>query len=222
MGIVSFGAQKLNIAEVPDGHAIISEADLQRFRSAENNYLSLKAYIPVEHLGNLPKVQELLEKGSRYDTLNQEKSTISMQLSEANTKLQAVKNLPEGYTQEKWNTYESRAKSEVRNQQMTELLKKTEDYAGEKFKIKIPKIDPRFLSQEKLNKIDPTAADAPQKYLDILNEGHTAQQEFLKTFGNDVTLEQSQRAPSQQFDIQAPQSGLKDVASETGVHIQHM
>lgn len=221
MGIVDFGAQKLNIAEVPDGHVIISQAQLQQMRNAENNYLSLKAYIPVEHLNNLSKVSELLEKGSRYDTLNQEKGQISTKLSDAETKLQAQKKLPEGYTEERWNKYVSTEQELVKGQQFETLFTKVGELASTKYNIKLPKIDERFYP-DKLWELDPAKPESIELALGFLNEAHTEQQKFLSTAGAEVTLSPQVRQGNVQQQQPVQSSGPKDVASETGVHVQHL
>jgi hypothetical protein len=105
---------------------------------------------------------------------------------------------------------------------MKELHKKTEDFAGEKYKIKLPDIDPRFLDQAALNALDPTTADAPQKYLDILDKGHTEQLKFLSTSGQNPTQQPIQQQQiSQQQPIQQ-NAGPQDKVSDTGVSLQHL
>ena len=96
MGLVKFGQTTLNVAEIPDGHIVISDAQFQSLKGAENNYLSLKASIPYGvDMSQLPVI---IEKGSRFDSTANELNTVKQQLGAATTRLQGFSNLPQDFS----------------------------------------------------------------------------------------------------------------------------
>ena len=182
MGLVKYGQQTLNIAEIPDGHMVISESDFNSLRGSQNAYLSLKSKIPVGI--DESQLSALVEKGSRFDTVNTELSNMKGEKTQLQQKLDGFKNIPEGFSPEKWNKFVQRETAEVRQGKLDKLTAKVYEKVKEVTKQDMT-VDPRFIDQEKLSSFDPDSPTAFDDYYKILDAAHTAQQDFVqKSVGN--------------------------------------
>lgn len=187
MGIVKYNNTNLTVEGVPDGSMIITPEQHTAYTQTQNAYTLLKSKMPIGVSEN--DLALLVEKGQRFDSLNTEFSTTKTKLTETETKLAGFKNIPEGFSVEKWNQLTAKEKAEVRSGQITQLTKAVEDKLKKDYPDKTPPtIDQRFLPADKVATFDPTAADAQDKWAAILGEGFTAQNEFLnRIVSNGVT-----------------------------------
>src|SRR5882672_3250750 len=177
MGLVKFGAQTLQIDAVPDGHIILTESELSTLRAANNNLLTLKSRIP-------PGVDEtalhiLIEKGSRYDTMVAEKATLESKVTDLNSKVSSFSSMPQDFTADKWNKYVNQEKMAVRQNKLNGLTEKVKERLKAENKL-FEEVDARFLPST-AETFNPDDSEAVDKWLKILDEGHTAQENFVKT-----------------------------------------
>src|SRR3990172_9021167 len=119
MGLVKFGATTVNIAEVPDGHIIISEADHTNLKRSGDAYLLLKSKIPIGV--NESDLPGLVERGQRYDTLNSEFGQSKTKVQELTTQLTAFKDMPSGFSKERWNELTTAEAKRVRDAKIQDL-----------------------------------------------------------------------------------------------------
>lgn len=182
MGIVKFNNTTLTVDGVPDGSMIVTAEQYQAYSQTQNAYTLLRSKMPIGVDEN--QLAVLVEKGQRYDNINTELSTTKTKLTEVSTKLDGLKNIPEGFTPEKWNAYTAKEKAEIRSGQITTLTKAVQEKLKKDFPDRTPPtIDQRFLPADKVAAFDPSVADAQDKWALILGEGFQAQNEFLKSTG---------------------------------------
>lgn len=186
MGLVKFGQQTLTIDTVPDGSIILSESDYRRMTDTSNAYLSLKSRIPVGV--DETQLGVLVEKGQRYDTVNQELVNTKTSLTDVQKKLETASvKLPEGFTTEKWNQLTQREQKEIRDGKISVHTKNVmEKLAKENPNVPAPEVDSKFLPADKVASFDPDAQNAEQTWATILAEGYKAQTEFLKKHQSSV------------------------------------
>jgi hypothetical protein len=181
MGLVKFGQTTLNVAEIPDGHIVISDAQFQAMKGAENNYLALKASIPYGV--DMSQLSTIVEKGSRFDAISTELNTVKQQLGATTQKLQGFSNLPADFSLDEYKALKNEHAIYERGAALEDLFAKTAKYVEETHRVKMPTVDLRFVDEEALNAIDPKAVDAPAKMAIIFDKAHSAQQEFVAKMG---------------------------------------
>ena len=217
MGLVKFGAQSFNIEQIPDGHIVISEQELSTLKGVQNSYLALKARIPVGI--NDAEISALIEKGQRFDPLNQELVGARTQLTERDGKLSQFSNIPKDYSVDEWNRLRKKEAAEIRATKLADLTKKAIEKAETVTGVKGLKVDPRFYDSAKVDKLDVERADAVEQMYAILDEAHTAQMNFMK--------EMSDSARPGTPSVGVPgvpgvsgQPGIRDTVPDTGpVHV---
>lgn len=177
MGLVIFGSQTLNIPEAPDGHILIAQNEVNRLRSVDNEYKVLRSKIPVGV--NESDIATLVEKGSRFDALNTELTTTKSQVTTLQTDLKKFDNMPKDFSVEKWTADRKRESDELWQGKIDVLTKdvlaEVEKEFGQKFEI-----DTRFIDPAKLDAFDPDGKDAKKEWRVILDEAHTAQENFIR------------------------------------------
>lgn len=181
MGLVKFGQQTLSIDAIPDGHVVISESEIANMRSAHNALLLIKSKIPAGV--DETQLSSLLEKGLKFDTLNQEVLASKAKLEEVNGKLNTFANIPAEFSVEKWNNFTKKEQAEIRNKKISDLTSKVYEKAKAELKLQdISKIqvDPRFVDQNKMQNFNPDSPTAQDELQAILEEGQKAQLEFIK------------------------------------------
>jgi hypothetical protein len=161
---------------IPDGHVVIPEHELNNLRSQSNAYLTLKSKLPV----GVPEDQVgvLAEKGGRYDPLNQQLTTAQQKVQEYENKLQQYSNMPKDFTADKWNGYVQKEAEEIFAGKMEALTNWVYEEAQKKTGIRY-EVDPRFIPADVVEKFDPDASDAKEKWYQVLNDAHTAQVDFV-------------------------------------------
>lgn len=177
MGIVKFGQKTYTIDGIPDGLTLIKEDELGRLREQSDAFHELHARLPLGT--DESKITESLEKGKRYDALAKERDELKKSGKDLEGKLKSREDIPEDYNRERWDKYVTTEKRAIRQEKLDKLteeaLVKAEKEAGTKVSI-----DPRFIDKEKVDALDLDAKDAGDKLYKILDDGHTAQMEFVK------------------------------------------
>lgn len=224
MGIVKFNNTSLNIEQVPDGHVIITQAELDSISSLRNELNLIKSYLP-------PGVDKgqlggLVEKGQRFDPLNTEHQTLKSQVTDLTAKLSQYSNLPKEFSVEKWNSYVNKEQMENRNVKLNELTQRALAKAKEVVGVDV-KVDQRFIPSDVLQNFDVNAPDAQDKWYKVLDDAHTKQQEFIKENLNNVTpvstpVGAGGSGNGQQATSTPPMRGTPagDVVSDTGLSVQ--
>jgi hypothetical protein len=218
MGLVKFGQQTLNIENVPDGHILVSEAELKSIRDAANSYYSLNSSIPVEI--DRGKVGELAARGSRYDSIVKEREELAAKLNDLEKQLGQYKDIPEGFSKEKWNNYVQTEQKAIRqgklDKLMADALAKAEKETGVKYSV-----DPRFVPTDVINNFDVEATDALDNMYKILDGAHTAQQEFIqKQMSVNLPNKPLGGAEPPPADGGVPQKGPHDRVDAAGMKLQ--
>ena len=98
MGLVRFGAQTLNIEQVPDGHVIVTDSELANLRNVQNSYLTLKSSIPPGV--DVTQIQSIVEKGQRYDGEAKLRADAEKKIGDLNISLQQYSNMPKEFSME--------------------------------------------------------------------------------------------------------------------------
>jgi len=177
MGLLKFGNQTLNIAEVPDGHIIIPEGDYINFRNINNAYLALRSKLPVGV--NESEFAVLADKGLKYDPLSQEHQGIKTKYTELETKLKEFSNIPKEFTVERWGKFVQQESDAAWSKKIDTLTQKVKATVKEKMGIDI-NIDNRFIPADVLETFNPDDRDAEEQWTKILDKAHTEQQEFIR------------------------------------------
>ena len=176
MGLVKYNNQTLSIPEVPDGMVIMQESEVGVLRAQANDFLGLKSKIPVGL--DVSQLSTVIEKGQRYDAAVAEQGSLKAKVTELETNIAQFSNLPKDFKPEKWNNYVQQEQSQIRAGKLTDLTNKVREKVKTEMKIDAI-VDPRFIDQAKLQAFDPDAEGAFDKWYGILDEAHTAQQEFV-------------------------------------------
>lgn len=216
MGLVKYGNLTLNVAEIPDGNIVVAEQEFNNLRQTNNAFLELKSKIPIGVDPN--QLGQLVEKGQRFDAINTDFQRATTQSQELQKKLDAVKNLPEGYSEEKWNSYVKRDMTETRNRQISELTKKVYDKVKSETGVDVD-IDPRFI-QEPAD-FDPSKPEAFDSWYKTLDAAHTAQTEFTQKQLGRITTPVAAVGASQSVPGHTPTGapGRTDVITSTGIKV---
>lgn len=184
MGLVKFNNTTLNVDGLPDGAVVITGEQHSSFQQAQNAYTILKSKLPIGISED--QIATLTEKGQRYDTVNAELAQKNTKIAELTAQVDGFKNIPQGFTIEKWNQDRQREANETRQVQLADLTKKVADAIKKESPDRtLPKVDERFLPADKVKSFDPTSANAVDVWAGILAEGFRAQTEFAKSLGVD-------------------------------------
>lgn len=186
MGLVKYGQQTLNIDVVPDGHVIVPESEYLNLKNILNAHLGLKSKIPpgIEE----EKLTLTLDKGIHYDELENKYKQLQAQAREYEQKLNSYMNIPKDFNIDKWNYYVAREKAEIRQAKIKELTNRVLEDVKSKTGVTY-EIDERFINKEAYEKFDPDSDNAFEEWYKILDDAHTEQQNFLKKFVKDKSLE---------------------------------
>jgi len=180
MGLVKFNNTTLSVEGLPDGAVVITGEQLAGYQQVQNAYTMLKSKLPIGVSED--QLASLTEKGQRFDQTFQELAQTKTQFGELKTQIDGFKNIPKDFTIEKWNQLTSKEQQEIRSGKLTELTKQVADKLQKEAPDRtLPKIDNRFLPQDKVKAFDPDAQGAVDQWAQILGEGFQAQQEFAKT-----------------------------------------
>jgi len=183
MALVKFGQQTLNIDGVPEGMMIISESDVTRLRATNNAYDLLKSRLPV----NVSEEEygDLIEKGKRYAALSEKLDKTSDELKNTKTELGKFSNLPKDFSVEQWNKDRQRDADAVFASKIDKLTAGVYEKIKKELGVDI-QVDPRFIPADTLETFDPDAADAADKWYQILDNAHTEQEKFLQSHGGNL------------------------------------
>jgi hypothetical protein len=180
MGLVTFGQTKLQIDAIPDGHVVISENDFQRLNGVNNALLLLKSKIPAGI--DESQLPTLLEKGQKFDALNQELTNVVKTRTDLETSLSKFKDMPKDFSADKWNAFVNKEKTETRKAKLDSIMQEAYKGIGEKLNVKDLsklKVDDRFLPKE-IAELDLNDPNATQKVADYLGVGYKEQQNFIQ------------------------------------------
>jgi hypothetical protein len=220
MGLVKFGQLTLSVDQIPDGHVVVPESELVRLKGADNAYLSLKSKIPYgvaeDQLGSL------LEKGARFDAELSQRQKFEKELGDASKKLEGFSNLPKDFSLENYNRLVADEKDRIWQGKIADLTRQVEEKVEKELHVKV-KVDPRFIDQSKLEAFDPDSKTAFDDWYKILDEAHTAQENFVKDMaGKTPPAPGSAAQPIQQGLNVPPSAGPKDVISSTALRLQSL
>jgi len=218
MGLVKFGQLTLNVEQIPDGHEVVSSADLANLRNAQNSYALLKSKIPVSVNEN--QLAELTDKGSRYDSIAQQLEAERTSATQLKAEVAKFSNIPKDYSKERWDTFVNQEQQQKIDASKNALTQKVYQNIESKLGVKV-KIDDRFLPQDKVKGFDFTAQDAEAKWAVILDEAHTAQENFIKELSGNAPITQQQVGQIQTpIPAGVPKTGPADAVGETGARVQ--
>lgn len=221
MGLLKFNNQSYAVEGLPDGLVAMTEGEVVSMRSAANQLLTLKSRIPagVDEL----QLGAIIDKGTKFDSLLQEKSSAAAKIQELETSVKQYSNLPKDFSPEKWNGFVQQEQQQIFAQKFDALSKKVLEDVKAKTGVE-QKVDPRFFDKSALDKFNPDAPTAFDDLYKIMDSAHTAQQDFLQQSLNGVIPSPSPVGdpgrPTVQMisSNQSQQSG--DKAGPTGISVQ--
>jgi hypothetical protein len=219
MGLVKFNKTTLNVENVPDGHEIISESELIQLRQTRDALSLLKSKIPVGV--DESKLGEIIEQGQRYPTIAQELATHKTSVADLTGKLSKFQNIPAEFDVVKWNSYVNKEKEEQWTVKFNETKKLAFDKIEQEFKVR-PVIDDRFVPMDKVKALNLEDKKAVDSLVDIYNDAHTAQQEFVKSITGGNIQSPHAVGGGEVRPAGAPQAGkVGDLVGEEGSALRH-
>ena len=177
MGLVKFNNTTLNVEGLPDGAVVITGEQLSSYTQVQNAYTILKSKLPIGISED--QLASLTEKGQRFDQVSNELAQLKISATELKTQVEGFKNIPQGFTPEKWNQLVAKEQNEIKLGKITGLTKSIAEKLQKESKT-LPKVNERFLPQDKVKSFDPDAPDAEAKWAQILSEGFQEQTKFAQ------------------------------------------
>jgi hypothetical protein len=177
MSTVKFGEQVLNIDGIPEGHMIVPEAEISRLRGVSNGYSLLKSRIPLDV--DEADLGKLVEKGKRYDVLAAKLDKTAGELKTSQANLAKHSELPEGYSEERWNKFVQQENDSVFAEKIRGLTEKAYARVEKEMGVKI-EVDHRFIPADILESFDPDDKDDEKKWYEIVDNENIEEEKLIK------------------------------------------
>lgn len=226
MGQVKFNNTLLSIEQIPDGHVVVSESELNAMKSVQGAYQLLKSKMPIGVSEN--DLATLVEKGQRFDQLNKDFTDTKAALDTTKGELTKFSNIPKEFSVDKWNGFVNQEKQQIWLGNWEKVQKQAREEFKKKNNYDIPEIDPRFYPDdvESFNFEDRNAID---NMIALMDKAHTEQVNFLQKATGNMAPSPAPVGGSQPNPVNMIMAGQdrqpvnqpqgRDIVSDTQMHV---